>query len=127
MASILVAAGLGVVSSTLFMGHMPDSPVTGMALYEYVGLPSKEVHTVDGSGLEQPHMQVLARGPTNGYAAARAQIEAAYGVLSRVQNRTINGRWYVSVRPLQPPFSLGLDANQRVQCVCNFSIVRAAG
>lgn len=98
--------GIGV--PTIYIGTMPAAPDKCVVLYEYPGLPRKRTHEGD---YHQPRVQVNSR--SKNYVEADALIWAAHDVLATIQNTALQGVWYVAVEPLQDPFYLRKDENDR--------------
>jgi hypothetical protein len=125
LGSFLASAGVGTVGADLFLAHEPPDPDALIALYEYGGSAPVHAQGADAPALEMPRVQVVARGARGDYAEARARAERAYRSLDGIANRTIQNAWYVRVRALQSPFSLGPDANGRYRIAFNAEITKA--
>jgi Bacteriophage minor capsid protein len=58
-----------------------------------------------------PTAQLTFRAKT--YQAAEAMAQAAWDAITGVQNQTVNGVWYLSIRPMQSILDRGLDDLER--------------
>lgn len=73
----------------------------------------------------RPNVQIIVRGKV--YAAVRAMIDAAYGVIAKTGERSqlINSVWYRSMIPLQEPFDFGTETGTgRIVYVFNVAITK---
>lgn len=119
LAVLLQAEGIGTVATDLFKGRMPDAPDTCLAIRALPG--QAPLFTHDGFTYQRPRVQVLARGAT--YAAAEAKAADAFRVLSRITNGGLAGRPILRVEPVQSPFELDHDENDRVLYVFNADVL----
>lgn len=107
--------GLGTLGQTLFKGSVPlDTPEISIvnsliALLETPGFPSERVHDGPSASVDQPVIQVRARGEPQGYEAARAVSEHLYRALDGLSNATLQGTTYLWLLAMQPPFLLRWD------------------
>jgi hypothetical protein len=114
----LQALGHGTLGVDLFIYQLPDEPDSCVALRGYEG--PEPVYT-QGTALptfERPRFQLTARALEVGTAMTAAW--AAWKELSRIKNELIGGAWYLSVHPLQSPFLLERDENNRWVAAANF-------
>jgi hypothetical protein len=125
LGSLLASAGLGTIGTDLFLAHEPPDPDALIALHEYGGTAPLHAQGTDAPALEMPRVQVVTRGARDDYTGARERAERAYRALGGISNRTIQGTWYVRVRALQSPFSLGPDANGRHRIAFNVEVTKA--
>ena len=123
IATQLQADGHGIVGTTVFIGRMPDSPDNCLAVYEYTGQSPLMTHDDPLPHIERPRFQVKVRN--TGYANGRAAIEALYKDLAILRNATLTSANYLWVQPLQQPFYLRRDDNERVEFVVNFECMKA--
>lgn len=101
--------GFGTTSAplpTIFIGYLPDTPDSCIAVYDSAGRPS-ELH-----GIDQPNFQIVVRDKS--YSAASTIIENIQALLQFTTNTTINGTFYMNISNLQSPFSTGRDSDLRV-------------
>jgi len=97
-------------------------------VHETGGLSPDFVFNSSNPVWEQPSVQIINRS-TN-YQTARNNAQTIYNLLQQQANVTLapntsagaSGALYYEILPLQSPFLLGLDANQRIEISCNYSI-----
>lgn len=120
LGTYLAASTALVVNTDLFYGTMKTEPAECASFVEYQG--RGYVKSNGGGGkTEIPRMQVLYRAET--YDAGITGIRAIAAVLD-VDNVTMGSTFYQRVEPLQPPFFLERDDNDRFVFACNFEITR---
>jgi len=124
LATYLASQGVGTLDDTLFVGREPDAPDTAMAVLEYPGGPLDYTHDLT-IRYEHPRLQLWSRSVL--YSEARANAEAMYGALLLVVNQALSGVRYLRVTPLQPPFVLQRDANERTVCIFNAECFKEVG
>ncbi|HHX28569.1 MAG TPA: hypothetical protein GX716_06095 [Firmicutes bacterium] len=108
--------------SGVHKGFMPDKPDNLVALFEYAGEPMEMTMGSEDAVLERPGLQVRVRDKS--YSAGRARIQAVVDALHGLANEVLGDRRYLLIRANQSPESLGLDANNRSEFVCNFSVLK---
>jgi len=140
---------IGTPGTDIFLGLIPDQPDNCVALFEYAGSPP-DLHW---NG-EYPGLQVRVRN--TGYAAARSKIgeimTALHGLceqtLSGVEetgngeeengggeepingdgdNEPLPGTRYLLIKARGSPEILKRDANNRIELVLNFEIIKERG
>lgn len=117
-----VELGIGTVGVNLFMTNMPAMPDTCTAIFDTGGLPPTRSHSrANVNTTERPAFQALFRSKS--YETAMQKAMLAYNALN-VANVTINGVRYLSITPVQSPFSIGRDDGQRDQISLNFNVER---
>lgn len=122
----LEAAGIAQLEVNAFKGTLPESPDACLALLEYPGGEPEFIHNTPGVvGLERARCQLTVRDAD--YQTGRSRIETAAARLSLIVNRTLGAARYVRVRPLQSPFLLRMDANNRPVFAVNFEVRKAPG
>ena len=75
---------------------------------------------VDGIQYEYPAIQVVCRGAAKDYATPRATAQLIYKGLPKIQAESLSGVYYHWIRPMQAPFVLRRDENERVLIAVNF-------
>lgn len=117
----LVAQGVGVLGSNIFLGSravVPSGAGPYLTVSETGGVAPTRIQGRTTPGTRRPTAQVLALATT--YQAARAMIEAAYAALDGVYNTTIGTTFYQRIAARQEPTDMGADATgNRVQLVFN--------
>ena len=124
VATFLQSASVGTVGATIFKGQAPAAPDAVVTLYEYGGAPPEHVGGQTAIAVEYPRIQVTVRGEPNDYAAPRALAETAYRALAAASNRLLGTTFYGALSPLQAPFLLRKDENDRVIVAFNIEIMK---
>lgn len=112
LGTLLQAAGVGTLGATLFKGRIPLDVPGGtaqhslLALIEVPGMPSERVHDGRDASVEQPMIQVVARGLPHDYMDARTRAQAAYETLDGLTNVYLGTTFYREIWAQQPPFVL---------------------
>ena len=116
LADYLQAQSLGVVGTDIFIGYLPSSPDTLLAIYPTGGFAS------DGKwGYDDITVQLRSRGtnPLNGFSV----LEDAYNVLHGLHNVNIGGTHVVNILAMQSqPTSIGEDDASRSEFTQNYRI-----
>jgi hypothetical protein len=116
----LVAQGVGVLNTNIFIGSKSIVPVgvgAYLSLIETGGTGPTRVQNQDAAATQRPTAQVMARAQS--YAVARAMAKAAYTALDGIFNTTLSGTFYLSITARQEPTDIGLDAEARVMIAFN--------
>jgi hypothetical protein len=124
LAQRLEQEGLGfyqpyVAGGTIYVNDKPPTPDAVIVLAETGGLP--DLDTFD-AGNERPTVQVLVRQARDAYTAP-ALIQNIYDALHRYSGTLPDGTIVTEARAIQPPFSLGEDANGRAEYVFNLQLI----
>lgn len=117
----LVAQGRGTLATNLFLGYLPTSPSTLIAVYEYAGAPPSRTMR-NTTKVENPRIQVVCRDAS--YSAAKATARSVWNDLN-VGTTMLSGTNYLAITPLQSPFLLKRDSDERVLIAANFEAQRA--
>lgn len=126
VASLLTAGSFSLVSGTtgnLALGTLPDSPVLCGSLVEYEGDALLRSQDDAGALTEMPRVQFMWRDTD--YNSGVTAVRAAWAACD-VVNTTINSTFYQRITPLQAPFTLGRDENDRWLFAFNLTITREA-
>jgi hypothetical protein len=122
---VLVDAEVGTEapSGAIWKAFLPSTPDTVITLYPTGGSAGEAV--LDGWGPKYEHhgVQVVSRSAT--LATAETNIQNCYDTLRVLVNAPINGSFYLSVTPVQPPFLLMKDENERWVYAFNVDAMRA--
>ncbi len=110
------------LGTNLFVGRLPDSPDTCVALYEYGGITPTSTFGTNTASLDNPRVQVTVRDAA--YANAESLIRSIWTQLEAVANETLSGTFYQRVTAVQSPFPLERDTADRILFVQNFQVVR---
>jgi hypothetical protein len=116
----LLVPELGTVGTNLFWSHMPATPNSAIAIYEYPG--EAPVYTKKTMEWELPRIQVVTRALT--YVEAMTKAEEVYTILSNIRRTDIDGTFYDYIRARQRPFAdpNGRDDGGRFRAFCNYAI-----
>lgn len=117
LATVLTNAGIANVKQ----GQLPDNPNACVAILEYGGVPPI---TTFGTpiDIDRPRVQIVSRGEPKNYDAPRAIAETAYRAMANAAPQVIASTRYLSMEPLQSPFLLGKDSNDRISFAFNVQI-----
>lgn len=117
LADLLVYAGAGTQATDVFVGRMPDSPNDCVSVQTYQGLSPAYVQESAAPASERVSFQVLIRGTSR--QAVETKSGTIWTSIASVRNQYINTAYLLAVRPMQSPFELRQDENDRVIYVFN--------
>jgi hypothetical protein len=120
VAAFVASACSLTVGTTMFRHSMPDKPNACACVYEYPGLAPDFVLGQTAISTEYPRLQIAFRGAPNDHATPRALAETAYRACASASNENLSGTKYFELMPLQPPFKIRQDSNDRP--VIGFSV-----
>lgn len=115
----LVAQGVGTLGASLWLGKLPDTPPTAMAVIPYPG--RRPDYIMDSTGriaIEFPRFQFISRAADEVTALTNAQ--NAYEKLARVANQILGTTFYSAISILQSPGITGRDPLNRPLVTFNF-------
>jgi len=104
---------LGTISYPIRKGFIPTDVTEVMVLSEQPGTGAELGFGHVGIYLENPLLQVAARGEPDDYAAPRAQLELAFQALPKIQAEELTGTLYHTVIPRQGIFLMYVDEKRR--------------
>lgn len=116
----LVTDGVGTLATNIFLGYMPDSPDTAVAVYESRGNGPEHVFGASVVSVERPQIRVIARAPRNDYPSAKTKILAVRTSLGAIRNQTISGIGFLCVEATSEPYPLRADDQERPLFAINF-------
>lgn len=115
LSDLLSSGGMG----TVYKDYSPPTPDTVTSVHTMPGGPP--IYTMSGEHvLESPRVRVYCR--SDSASTAHQNAKSAYGILSGLRNRTINGVLYHWVAATQEPVLVGRDQNQRFTVACQYDI-----
>lgn len=121
LATHLQTLGIATMPETLRIDRLPPKdPDVCVVLSEYKS--SEEPSggfSVAGILHEYPMVQVICHGEPFDYEGPRALAELVYRAFAAIQGTTLSGTKYLKVMPVQSPFMLKHDDNERVQIAFN--------
>lgn len=126
IADRLVAQGVGVKGSNIFLGsnaNIPSGDGPYLSLTETGGTGSRRTH--NGTAVAQPTVQLLCRARS--YSVARTMLRNAFLALGGDQGLhqvTLGATAYLSITPRQQPTDIGLDGQTRPMIVFNIDVMK---
>ena len=124
MATFIASACSLTVGTTVFRGTLPATPDACCAIYEYGGEAPTTTFGVAAIALEYPRVQIVFRGARNDYDAPRALAETAYRACAAANHQSLSSTRYLAMEPLQSPFLLRRDENERVVIAFNVRLTK---
>lgn len=122
LGTMLQTLGHGTLGETLFIYQLPDEPDACIALRGYEGREPMWTHSGALPAFERQRFQLTARAFTVGDAMTAAA--AAWRSLLVIRNQAVGGGFYLAVQPLQSPFIVERDENNRWIAAANFEAWR---
>jgi hypothetical protein len=112
------------LGTNLFLGRMPTDPDTCVAIYETGGNDPTDVF---GANSAPPieNAGVMCHTRAAAYSDCQSLAVDIMKTLSKVINETLTSTYYYKVEPIQSPFSLDRDDQDRMVFSCNFSVAKA--
>ena len=118
-----VTAQTLVLGTNLFLGRLPDTPDTCVAVIETAG--QSAVDAMGGSTLPaytRPRAQVLVRAVS--YSDGSALAEDIFKQIQKIDNESLSGVRYLRANGMQSPFYLERDMEERAVFSCNYQTLR---
>lgn len=110
----------GTLGTNLFLGTMPESPDTCVAVFESAGSPSAFTMGTGGIVLDYPMIQVLCRAGREDYPTARDKAENIRNTLASVLESNISSVHIMRIEPMGGVNPLGVDGKYRPLVSVNF-------
>ena len=123
MAANVTAATL-TLGTNLFLGRLPESPDTCVAIYETAGTAPADVFGAN-SAPPSEHAGLLCRARATSYSTCQSLAVDIMKTLSKVINETLTSTAYYKIEATQSPFGLMRDDQERMLFSCNFTAVKA--
>lgn len=126
IAARLVAAGIGTIGSSIFLGSkaiIPPGAGPFISLTETGGSAPTRIHNKPTPNTQRPTAQILVRATS--YLVARTKSKDAYAALDGTYNTSIAGVLYHSITARQEPTDIGLDDVGRPMVVFNIDCEKA--
>ena len=126
IAARLVAQGVGVIGSTIFLGSKATIPPGNgpyISLTETGGSAPTRIQNKNSANTQRPTAQILVRAMS--YLTARTKSKEAYLALDGVFNTSLAGVLYHSITARQEPTDIGLDDVGRPMVVFNIDCEKA--
>jgi hypothetical protein len=125
IANLLQAEGHGTKGTDLYLYGLHDEPDEQVALREYEGGSVEFTQNTTVPYEADVRFQVVCRADT--IAAAKAKAQAVWLTLSAQRNTVLDGIYYQRVLPLQAPFLIERDENNRWIVGCNYTARKEVG
>jgi len=116
----LVAEGLAILGTDLFLHVLPDKPDEAASLINYLGDEPDYVQDGRKVDTENPRVQLAVRSMRPEVCRLRA--EKMYQSLMQIRNQVLDGTRYLWLRPVNSPSMAGRDENGRFLTTVNFRI-----
>ena len=112
------------LGTNLFLGRMPDSPDTCVAIYETGGNAPTDVF---GGNTAPPieNAGLMCHTRASSYSDCQSLAVDIMKTLTKVINETLTGTTYYKIEANQSPFGLERDEEERMIFSCNFMAVKA--
>jgi len=120
IAAKLVADGVGVVGTTIFLSSKAVIPAGAgpyITLMETGGIAPTRVQNQRQAATVRPSVQVVTRATS--YQTARTKARQAYDSLDGLFNTTVNGTFYLKITARNEPGDTGLDESGRPRVTFN--------
>ena len=117
-------AAQGLIGSgyVVIRGYLPETPDKVIMLKENGGAAPEAFFADESATIEQPTLQCIVRGAPTEYDEPRLQIERLYQGVIDWGAFVEDGTRYLGLDPIQSPFPLGRDKNQRATFSVNFTV-----
>ena len=112
-----------VIGTNLFLGRLPQTPDSCVALYETPGVGPGDHFGTAAPALESPGIQVRVRAAD--YATAQSLAVDVWKSLTTIANQSLSGTRYLRFAASQSPFSLERDDRDRAVFAFNGLAVKA--
>lgn len=127
IAARLVAQGVGVIGSSIFLGSkavIPAGDGPYISLTESGGSGPTRIHNKAGANTQRPTAQIAVRARS--YLVARSKAKEAYLALDGVWNTALSGGvFYQKITARQEPTDIGLDDEKRPMIAFNIDAEKA--
>jgi hypothetical protein len=110
------------LGTNLFLGRLPESPDTCVALIQTSGTAPIDTFGTSSPPLESQGLQTIVRAES--YATAEALAVDVMKSLSSIENQTLTSTLYLKVEAQQSPFSLDRDDQERQVMSCNYMAIK---
>jgi|TARA_R110002020_G_scaffold175414_7_gene367303 hypothetical protein len=110
------------LGTNLFLGRLPESPDTCVAIYQTGGLAPIDQLGTAAPNLEVPGLQVRCRAAS--YSTGEALANDVWGVLVLILNETLTSTRYLRIEAQQSPLPLERDTQDRIIFVANYYVTK---
>ena len=110
------------LGGSLFLNSLPDEPNAATSIIEYPGGPSMETLAGDLPKYDNSRVAITCRSTSS--VTARANAQAAWVAAYKITNESLSGTSWLRCAPLQTPFLLKRDEQNRVLFQFNCAAIR---
>ena len=114
LVNLLAANGLGEYEVDLFLNFLPETPVVCGSVFETAGAAPTAGFGVQGIQHESPAVQIRFRGEAFDVEGPRVKAHTAYRLCMTQWGVVLSGTKYLTLKPMQSPYILERDGNNRV-------------
>ena len=114
----------GTVGTNIFKSKMPVTPDAAVALYETGGLAPEKRFGTKGIEWERPAVQIVVRGAPGDYQTARTTSQTIFEDVAKIETEDLSGTRYYLSDPLQEPFELAVDKQERPTLAFNVILTK---
>lgn len=108
------------LATNLSLNMLPSEPNTATSIIEYPGSAATDTFQGDLPKFEDARVAITCRSTSS--ATARANAKAAWVAVNRINNESLSSVSWLRAKPLQSPFLLDRDEQNRVlfqfNCQC---------
>lgn len=112
------------LGTNTFLNDLPDKPNTATSLVEYGGGPPDFVFAGSLPVNENQRVQIACRSSAANPTIARANAAAAWAAVSGIANQSLSSHSWLRAKPVQSPFLLRRDEQNRAIFAFNVDIMR---
>ncbi len=113
-------ASQGTLGTNLFLGVLPESPDSCVAIYENAGSSPAFTMGTGGIVIDYPMIQIISRAGREDYPTARDKGDTIRLLLASVLEQTVSGVHIMRIEPMGSVNQLGVDAKYRPLISVNF-------
>lgn len=125
IAAYLQTLGHGTLGVNLFIDVLPEAPDDVIVVTSSGGFAPSFVQDKRGINTEMPTFQVATR--SRSVPSAKAKSHAIYLDLQKLDNVIVDGVFFQRLSPMQPPFAIERDDNNRWIWGCNYVAEKELG
>ena len=114
----------GTVGTDVFKSMMPALPDAAVAIIETGGLAPEKRFGTKGIEWERPAVQIVVRGAPGDYETARTTSQTIFEDVAKIETEDLSGTRYYLSDPLQEPFGLSVDEQDRPTVAFNVSLTK---
>jgi len=116
----LVTNSHGTLGTSIFLGTLPESPDSCVAVYENSGSSPAFTMGAGGIRIDYPMIQIICRAGREDYPTARDKADTIRILLASVVETSISGVHIMRIEPMGSVNQLGVDPKYRPLISVNF-------